>query len=163
SADAARIEREQAAGRRGIVTGGSTYGCVFTGGAANNLFSFAMINRPSGKGVLTAVSAFVVLAWVIVKCLTLTAIELVRFLRRVPEHGYDVYILSDHGQAHCVPFQTLTDGRPLEDLLFEEFFDPAGVREVSAERPRGRRLANGIKALRSHRGHGMLQRFVNYL
>jgi hypothetical protein len=249
SADAARIEREQAAGRRGIVTGGSTYGCVFTGGAANNLFSFAMIKRPTGRGVFTAVSAFVVLAWVIVKCLTLTAVELVRFLlrvladplsarlsgwkwlaikvgmsiwmrecftlsaardlyagapavyvnyidydvyahgfgprdrrarrvlrrvdraihqlaricRRVPEHAYDVYVLSDHGQAHCVPLQTLTGGRPLEDLLFEEFFDPAGVHEVSAERPRGRRLANGIKALRSHRGHGMLQRFVNYL
>ena len=48
-------------GRRGILTGGSTYGCVFTGGAANNLFSFAMLKRPSGRGVLTRVSAFVVL------------------------------------------------------------------------------------------------------
>jgi len=31
--DAALVEKEQAGGRLGIVTGGSTYGCVFTGGA----------------------------------------------------------------------------------------------------------------------------------
>ena len=249
SGDAALVEREQAQGRRGILTGGSAYGCCFTGGAANNLFTFAMIKRPSGRGLLTAVSAFVVLAWVVVKCLTLTAVELVRFLariladplvarpsgwkwlgikvgmsiwmrelftlstardvyagvpaiyvnyldydvyahgfgprdrrarralrrvdraihqlarvcRRVPEHGYDLYVLSDHGQAHCVPYQALTGGRPLEDVLFAEFFDPAGVREVSPGRPRGRDLASGIKAIRSHRGNGLFQRFVNYL
>jgi hypothetical protein len=247
--DAARVEQEQSSGRLGIVTGGSTYGCVFTGGAANNLFSFSMLKRPTGRGVLNAVSAFIVLTWVVVKCLTLTVVELVRFLlrvvadplagrpqgwkwlaikvgmsiwmremftlsvardvyagvpaiyvnyldydvyahgfgprdrrarralrrvdgaiqqlwrvcRRVPEHGYDVFVLSDHGQAHCVPFQTLTDGKPLEKLLFEEFFDPAGVREVSPGRPRGRNLSSGIKAMRSHRGNGLFQRFVNYL
>jgi hypothetical protein len=247
--DAALVEHEQASGRLGIVTGGSTYGCVFTGGATNNLFSFTMLKRPSGRGLLAAVSAFVVLAWVIVKCLTLTVGELGRFLvrvvanplvgrpqgwkwlgikvgvsiwlrelftlsvardlyagvpaiyvnyldydlyahgfgprdrrarrvlrrvdraihqlwrvsRRVSEHGYDVYILSDHGQAHCVPFQQLSGGRPLERLLFEEFFDPAGVREVSPGRPRGRNLSSGIKAMRSHRGNGLFQRFVNYL
>jgi hypothetical protein len=247
--DAARVEQEQSNGRLGIVTGGSTYGCVFTGGATNNLFSFARLKRPTGRGVLNAISAFIVLAWVVVKCLTLTAIELVRFLlrvvanplvgrpqgwkwlaikvgmsiwmremftlsvardlyagvpaiyvnyldydvyahgfgprdrrarralrrvdraiqqlwrvaRRVPEHGYDVFVLSDHGQAHCVPFQALSGGKPLERLLFEEFFDPAGVREVSPGRPRGRHLSSGIKAMRSHRGNGLFQRFVNYL
>ena len=247
--DAARVEQEQARGRLGILTGGSTYGCVFTGGALNNLFSFAMVKRPSGRGILATVSAFVVLAWVIVKCLTLTSIELLRFLlriladplvarprgwkwlaikvgmsiwmremftlsvgrdvyagvpaiyvnyidydvyahgfgprdrrarralrhldraihqiwrvcRRVPEYAYDVYVLSDHGQTHCVPFQTLSGGRPLERLLFEEFFDPAGAREVSPGKPHGRNLASGIKAFRSHRGVGLFQRFVNYL
>src|SRR6266550_3441004 len=50
--DAAFVEREQAHGRAGIVAGGSTYGCVFTGGAANNLFSFSVFKRPSGRGVL---------------------------------------------------------------------------------------------------------------
>src|SRR5439155_18425007 len=79
------------------------------------------------------------------------------------EHAYDVYVLSDHGQAQCVPFQTLTGGQPLEKLLFEEFFDPAGVREVSPGKPHGRDLASGIKAFRSHRGVGLFQRFVNYL
>ena len=43
---AALVEARQAAGRRGIVQGGSTYGCVFTGGAENNLFSFASLTRP---------------------------------------------------------------------------------------------------------------------
>jgi hypothetical protein len=247
--DAAFVEKAQADGRLGIVTGGSTYGCVFTGGATNNLFSFAMLKRPTPRGVLAAVSAFLVVAWVVIKCLTLTVVELVRFLarvvadplvarpegwkwlgikvgmsiwmsemftlsvardvyagvpaiygnyldydvyahgfgprdrrarrvlrrvdraihqlarvcRRVPEHAYDMYVLADHGQAHCVPFQKLSGGRPLEQLLFEEFFDPAGVREVSPGRPRGRHLASGIKAMRSHRGSGLFQRFVNYL
>ena len=81
--DAARVEQEQASGRLGILTGGSTYGCVFTGGAENNLFSFARLKRPSGRGLLATVSAFIVVAWVIVKCLTLTAIELLRFLLRI--------------------------------------------------------------------------------
>ena len=45
--DAAWVEGKQAVGRRGIVHGGSTYGCVFTGGALNNVFNFAMLKRPS--------------------------------------------------------------------------------------------------------------------
>src|ERR671935_2724378 len=65
--DAAWVEREQASGRVGILRGGSTYGCVFTGGATNNLFSFAVLKRPTGRGLVTALSAFVVLAWVMVK------------------------------------------------------------------------------------------------
>jgi hypothetical protein len=247
--DAALVEREQAQGRTGIVNGGSTYGCVFTGGAANNLYSFAQIKRPSGRGVLNAISAFLVLAWVTVKCVTLTGVELARFFvrvvadplalrpqgwkwlgikiglsiwlrelftlstardvyagvpavyvnyldydvyahgfgprdrrarralrridraihqlarvcRRVPGHRYDLYVLSDHGQAHCTPFLSLTGGRPLETLLFDEFFDPAGAVEVSPGRPHGRHLSSGIKAVRSRRGNGLFQRFVNYL
>ena len=81
--DAALVEREQARDRVGIVHGGSTYGCVFTGGALNNLFSFAMIKRPSGRGVAAVISAWVVVAWVVVKCLTLTTITLARFVARV--------------------------------------------------------------------------------
>ena len=46
--DAAWVEQTQAAGRRGIVHGGSTYGCVFTGGALNNAFNFSTLKRPSG-------------------------------------------------------------------------------------------------------------------
>ena len=247
--DAALVEQEQSQGRTGIVNGGSTYGCVFAGGAANNLFSFAQIKRPSGRGVLNAISAFVVLAWVLVKCVTLTVVELLRFVvrvfanpfvlrpqgwkwlgikigltiwmrelftlstardlyagvpavyvnyldydvyshgfgprdrrarralrridnaiqqlasvcRRVPGHRYDVYVLSDHGQAHCVPYLQLSGGRPIENLLFDEFFDPAGAMEVSPGKPHGRHLSSGIKAMRSHRGNGLFQRFVNYL
>ena len=245
--DAAHVEREQANGRLGIVTGGSTYGCVFTGGASHNLFSFAMIKRPSGSGILTAVSAFVVLTWVVVKCLALTVVELVRFLarivanplagrpsgwrwlaikvgmsiwmrqlftlsaardvyagvpaiyvnyldydvyahgfgprdrrarrvlrrvdsairqlwrvcRRVSGHGYDLFVLSDHGQAHCKPFQTVSGGRALEHVILDEFFDAAGRREDGGPRvPYG--IARLLKTMRN-RNKGLFQRFVNYL
>src|SRR5919109_5436012 len=50
--DAAEVERAQAGDRLGILEGGSAYGCVFDGGATNNLFNFTMIKRPSGRGVL---------------------------------------------------------------------------------------------------------------
>src|SRR5262247_4232733 len=61
SGDAAGVEERQAAGRRGIATGGSAYGCVFTGGAENNLLTFTMLKRPSGAGLLRALSAAIVL------------------------------------------------------------------------------------------------------
>src|SRR5437899_10395764 len=44
--DAARVEASQSQGRRGIVDGGSTYGCVFAGGATASFFNFATITRP---------------------------------------------------------------------------------------------------------------------
>jgi Type I phosphodiesterase / nucleotide pyrophosphatase len=80
---AALVEARQAAGRRGIVHGGSTYGCVFTGGAVNNLFSFASLTRPSGRGVLQAISPFVVMGWVCLKCLLRTIVELGRAVARL--------------------------------------------------------------------------------
>jgi Type I phosphodiesterase / nucleotide pyrophosphatase len=248
--DAALVEARQSGGRRGIVDGGSSYGCVFTGGAVDNLFNFAMIKRPTGTGLVRAISNFVVLAWVVVKALALTAMELGRALlrlladpvaewrrgfkslaikiaisvwvrqlfnlaasrdvyrgvraiyvnyldydvfshaygprhrralralrrvdrslqhlwrvtRRVPEHGYDLYVLSDHGQAHCTPFEKLSAGRRIERMLFEDVFTDATVRAVTPARPAGRhRLASGIKAYRSGRAPGVFQRFFNYL
>jgi hypothetical protein len=47
---AALVEARQAASRRGIVHGGSTYGCVFTGGAVNNLFSLRASRGPRAAG-----------------------------------------------------------------------------------------------------------------
>jgi type I phosphodiesterase/nucleotide pyrophosphatase len=248
--DAAFIERAQASGRRGVLDGGASYGCVFTGGAAQNLFNFACLKRPTGASVLRALSASAVLLWVAVKSLVMTAMELGRAVlrlladpvgewrrgwkwlfmriglsvwvrelftlavgrdvyggvpaiyvnyldydvfshaygprhrramrslrrldrsiealwrvcRRVPEHGYEMYILSDHGQALCTPFTHLTGGRRIERLLFEEFFTPGGAVEVTPMRPRGRRhLSSGIKAFRSGRAPGYFQRFFNYL
>jgi hypothetical protein len=246
--DAALVEERQAAGRRGIVTGGSTYGCVFTGGAVNNLFSFAMLKRPSGAGLAQTASSVIVLLWVIVKStvISLSAIgrallglvadpfnaprgwkllaikvgvsvwvrelftlsasrdvyngapavyvnyldydvvshaygprdrralralravdrsihQLLRTVRRVPGHGYDVYVLSDHGQAHCTPFDRLTNGRRIERVLFEDFLNPGGAHEVGPSRPQGRRMAAGIKAIRTGRAPGAMQRFLNYL
>ena len=246
--DAAHVEATQAAGRVGIVTGGSTYGCVFTGGASNNLLTFTMLKRPSAPGLLHALSSAVVLGWVVVKSLAISVAAIVRALlgfvadpvgaprgwkllalkiavsvwirelftlstardlyagtpsvyvnyldydifahawgprhrralrslraidhslrilwrvsRRVPEHRYDIYLLADHGQAHCTPYQTLTGGRRVERLLFEEFLNPAGAHEVAPGRPEGRRLASGIKAMRNRRVPGAVQRFINYL
>jgi hypothetical protein len=81
--DAAEVERAQAGDRLGILEGGSAYGCVFDGGAANNLFNFTTIKRPSGRGVLRAGSAFVILLWVLAKCLVLSSIEMARALLRL--------------------------------------------------------------------------------
>jgi hypothetical protein len=246
--DAAHVEETQAAGRLGIVTGGSAYGCVFTGGAVNNLLTFAMLKQPSGAGLLRALSAIVVLAWVVVKSLGISALaigrallaliadpvnaprgwkllalkvgvsvwirelftlstardlyagtpaiyvnyldydifahawgprhrralralrsidrslqQLWRVARRVPEYRYDIYLLADHGQAHCIPYERLHGGRRIEQLLFEDFLTPAGAHEVAPGRPQSRRLASGIKAIRSGREFGVVQRFINYL
>jgi hypothetical protein len=247
--DAAWVESTQAAGRQGIVQGGSTYGCVFTGGALNNLFSFAMLKRPSGDGLLRIVSAFVLLAWVLVKCVARTMIEvtrallrfvadpigesgrgwkwlllkvgvsiwirqlftlavsrdlyagapaiyvnyldydvfahaygpshrramsalrrvdrsirqLARVLRRVPEHGYDLYVLSDHGQAASTPYQQLNDGHKLERQLFEDFLLPAHQHEVGLACGDARSWAAGISTYRRRHAPGIWQRFVNYL
>jgi hypothetical protein len=72
------VEGRLAAGRRGILEGGSAYGCCFTGGADNNFFTFASLTQPSGRGVLSALSPYVVLAWVSAKNLALTLYELAR-------------------------------------------------------------------------------------
>ena len=216
------------------MTGGSTYGCVFTGGAVNNLLTFTMLKRPSGAGLLRALSAAIVLGWVIVKSVVISVMaiarallglvadpvsapqgwkllvlkigvsvwirelftlsasrdlyggapaiyvnyldydifahawgprspralralrsvdtsiqQLYRVMRRVPEHRYDLYVLSDHGQAHCTPYDRLTGGKRIEHHLFDEFLTPAGAHEVAPGRPQGRRLASGIKAIRA--------------
>src|SRR6266850_709205 len=209
--DAAHVEHTQAAGRRGIVSGGGTYGCVFTGGAASNLLTFAMIKRPTGAGLIRAASKLVVIAWVLVKCLVASTVEVVRallrmvgvptiyvnyldydvaghawgprhrralqalrrvdasihrlwrVLRRVPEHGYDLYVLSDHGQAASLPYLRVTGGRPIEQSLFEDFFDPDSAGAVPEPTRQRAGLASGLAALRVHRAPGFFQRFVNYL
>ena len=247
--DAAHVERTQAAGHRGIVSGGGTYGCVFTGGAASNLMTFAMMKRPTGAGLIRAASNLVVNVWVLVKGTIASTVEVVRVLlrtiadpvsaasgnwkwlaiklsisvwlrelftlaaardiyagvpaiyvnyldydvaghawgprhrralralrrvdasilrlwrvlRRVPEYRYDLYVLSDHGQAASLPYLKVTGGRPIEQSLFEDFFDPAGVRVVSPSERKHGGLATGIEALRAQRAPGFFQRFVNYL
>ena len=247
--DALRVETSQAQGRRGLLMGGSAYGCVFTGGATSNLLTFAMIRRPSGAGLLRVVSKLVVVGWVLLKCCTLSAIEVThavlrfvadpvgesrrgwrwlaikigislwlrelftlavahdlyagvpaiyvnyldydvfahafgprhrrarralrridrsihqlwRVLRRVPEHRYDLYVLSDHGQAACTPYVRLSGGKPIEQALFDDFLDPLAVHAERAPAGRARRVVDGIAAYRTHRAPGLFQRFVHYL
>jgi hypothetical protein len=88
--------------------------------------------------------------------------QLWRVLRRVPEHRYDLYVLSDHGQAACTPYLRLSGGRPIEEALFD-FFEPPRARARPAPAGRARRLARGIAAFRTRRAPGLFQRFVNYL
>jgi type I phosphodiesterase/nucleotide pyrophosphatase len=247
--DAAHVEATQAAGRRGIVSDGGTYGCVFTGGAASNLLTFAMLKRPTGAGLLRTVSMAVVLAWVLLKGSIVSVLELSRallriaadplsvstagwkwlaikivisvwlrelftlavahdlyagvgaiyvnyldydvaahawgprhrralralrrvdasihrlwrILRRVPEYHYDLYILSDHGQATCRSYRQVTGGPPIEEALFDDFFDPSSAPRPVEAAGRGQRIASGLKAYRSKRAPGLFQRFVNYL
>jgi hypothetical protein len=80
-------------------------------------------------------------------------------MRRVPEHCYDAYILADHGQAPCTPYQDLTKGERLERWIFDAFLHPAGTGVPEAPRCG---LREGIRERR--RGTpGMLQQFMNYL
>ena len=247
--DAAHVEQTQAAGRRGIVEGGGTYGCVFTGGAASNLLTFAMIKRPSGAGLIRAFSMVFVIAWVILKGLVASTVEvsrallrmladpgltstagwkwlalkigisvwlrelftlavahdiyagvptiyvnyldydiaahawgprhrralqalrrvdasiyrLWRVLRRVPEYRYDFYVLSDHGQTTTLPYLRVTGGRPIEQSLFEDFFDIDSARTAPPPERRRGVVASGLEVWRAQRAPGFFQRFVNYL
>lgn len=244
SGHAAWVEDNLAAGRRGILQGGSAYGCCFTGGADNNFFSYSSLTQPSGRGLLSALSPFVVVAWVAGKNLALTVYELAsavlrfiahplrrqsgwrwlgikiglsiwvrnfftlavcrdlyagtpaiyvnyldydvaahafgpgsrralqslrgvdrgiqqlwRVMRRVPEHGYDAYVLADHGQAPCTPYRDLCKGQRLERWIFDEFLYPAGASVPEAPRSG---LRQGIRARRIET-EGMFQQFMNYL
>src|SRR5207237_1300313 len=167
--DAAAVEAAHTTGRRGIVAGGSTYGCVFTGGAVNTLFTLTMIKRPSGAGLVRALSAardvyagapavyvnyldYDVLSHAygprdrrtvrVLRAVDRSIHQLWRTARRVREHAWDLYVLSDHGQAHCIPFDRLTGGRRLERVLFEDFLGPSGAHEVAPGHSEGRRLSS---------------------
>jgi len=244
SGHAAWVESKQAADRRGILQGGSAYGCCFTGDADNNFFTFTSLTKPSGRGILSALSPFVVIAWVAGKNLVLSIVELAmmvpevimhpgevprgwrwlrikllmtiwvrnfftmavcrdlyegvpaiyvnylgydemahaygpgsrramealsavdraiakiwRVMRRVPEHRYDAYILSDHGQTPCTPYRDLTKGKRLERWIFDEHLNPAGA--GTAEPPRTS-LRTGFRQRRKDT-KGTLQQFMNYL
>src|ERR687895_620259 len=84
---AAWVEEKLAGGRRGILHGGSAYGCVFTGGADNSFFTFARLTQPSGRGVLAALSPFVVLAWVCAASSVRTLIELLKIVPHLAKPG----------------------------------------------------------------------------
>jgi hypothetical protein len=86
SGHAAWVEACHASGRRGILQGGSAYGCCFTGGADNNLFTFTSLTKPSGRGVLSALSPFVVVASVAGKNVVLTVYELAKEGLRLIAH-----------------------------------------------------------------------------
>lgn len=243
-----RVERRHAEGRRGIMEGGACYGCVFTGGATENLWTFARITNPAraGRSLLTIATSSVLLAWVVAKCLILTGVEAARALlrliadpvgetrrgwrwllfkiglsiwlrqlftlaasadlyrgtpaiyvnfleydvfahafgphhpralralrhvdrsiaelwrtvRRLPELGYDVYVLSDHGQASTRPFTDVSGGLAIEDVVLAAF---GQSRRGTPREPLLPRLAAFFRAYRRARGSGLYQRYVNYM
>jgi type I phosphodiesterase/nucleotide pyrophosphatase len=243
---AALVEAKHTNGRRGILQGGSAYGCVFTGGADNSLFTFTTLTRPSGRGLLAALSPFVVLGWVCLKSLARTIVELAKLLprfvrrpmkgysrrwftikvgisvwvrelftmavsrdlyagtpavyvnyvdydeaahafgprsraalvtlgrvdrairqlwrvaRRVPEHQYDLYILSDHGQAPCKPYRDITGGQRFERWIFDELLKQPTAAEAPAPRPEESGLTHGIRTRRQGAA-GLFQQFLNYI
>ncbi len=213
----ARVEALHAAGRRGIMEGGRAYGCIFGGGAADTVLTFAHLLRPSPRwgriGFRARVLPFLLLAWVTVKMSVVTAFEalgwlaralrdfslgravpspkqwLIRLLisgwlrqlftlsvtadvyagvpalyvnfvdydvpahalgpehrralralryvdasireiwqavRRVRELGYDVFILSDHGQTASVPFETVAGPVPVAEAVLGAFRPATG-------------------------------------
>jgi hypothetical protein len=44
-------------------------------------------------------------------------LQLARIVRRLPELGYDLYVLSDHGQAATRPFRRVAGGASLEAVV----------------------------------------------
>jgi len=86
------VEAQHSQGRRGILEGGSCYGCVFTGGAENSLLTFARLLQPTRAGVplLRLIPSMAILDWVVAKCLSLTLVEVGRFLWRVAFHRHSV-------------------------------------------------------------------------
>lgn len=247
------VETRQTAGRRGILEGGSCYGCVFTGGAENSLLTFARLMKPTRAGLplLRLGPSIVLLGWVIAKCIWLTVVELTRFvlrltrhprlagpeglrwlglkivfsvwlrelftlsvsadlyrgvpavyvnyldydvlahafgpthrsamralrhidnaigqlvriLERVPELGYDLYILSDHGQAMTRPFVQVSGGRTLEEVI-RSILGPGLGRVDKRPGGAGKRhigVARQLAGYRRTEGRGLLQRFCNHV
>jgi hypothetical protein len=202
------VERRLAADRAGILENGACYGCVFTGGAPDSLWTYARLRRltRAGSGLRRTALSLLLIAWVSLKCVGLTLLtlarsvgrmtsalpagraplrrsiealaidigvsiwarqlftllvsadlyrgvpaiyvnfldydvvshafgpadrlafrslrrvdrsiqQLARVIRRLPEMGYDLYILSDHGQAPTRPFHRLTGGVPIDRVV----------------------------------------------
>ncbi|HEV8438337.1 MAG TPA: alkaline phosphatase family protein [Methylomirabilota bacterium] len=242
------VEERLARGRQGIMEDGACYGCIFTGGAAESLWTFARLLRPTraGAAMLRVPLSGVLLTWVIVKCLILTVGELSRALlrlvadplrfgrrrmrwllfkiglsiwtrqlftlaasaelyrgapavyvnyleydvfahtfgphhplayravrrvdhsiaqlasivRRLPEYRYDLYVLSDHGQAPTRFFARVSGGVSLQATVLATLAGSAATAGTPAPRSNGadRSALGPPRAPR-----GVFQRFLTYL
>jgi len=85
--------------------------------------------------------------------------QLWRTARRLPELRYDVYVLSDHGQAPTRPFTEVSGGVSIEGVVLAAFslgserLDPGGHRE----------RARWPETYRRTFGQGLYQRYLNYM
>lgn len=242
------VEEQHARGRRGIMEGGACYGCVFAGGATDNLWTMAKLLRPTraGMAMLRVPLSSVLLGWVVLKCCVLTLVELtrdllrliadplaerwpgirwlllkiglsiwtrqlftlaassdlyrgapavfvnyleydvfahafgpehpyalralrrvdrsirqlVRILRRLPEMGYDLYILSDHGQVASRPFTSVSGGRSIAEVVRATFGGSGPAPGLAESVPP---LLEQVETYRRARWPGLIQRFLTYL
>ena len=96
--DAAAVEAAHARGRRGIVTGGRTYGAIFGGGAEDAVLTFARLLRPGpvwGRlGLRARVVPVFVFLWVALRMSVVSVIEVLRWAGLV---------LRDFSLGHAVP------------------------------------------------------------
>jgi hypothetical protein len=86
--------------------------------------------------------------------------QLWRVAQRVPEHRYDLYIFSDHGQTSCKSYRDLTGGQRFERRIFDQFLNPT-AKEAPDPGPQSG-LAQGIRARRQG-ASGLFQHFLNYI
>jgi hypothetical protein len=61
--------------------------------------------------------------------------RLARVLRRVPEHGYDLFVLSDHGQIRSVPFARLAPETSVARMILSCFGVESRSRTVGVQSP----------------------------
>jgi hypothetical protein len=59
-----------------------------------------------------------------------------RVLRRLPEQGYDLFVLSDHGQIHSVPFRAVAGGASVTEVIVG-CFGPERAPAAGTESPAG--------------------------
>jgi hypothetical protein len=85
--------------------------------------------------------------------------QLVRIVRRLPEPGVDLYILSDHGQALTRLFTEVSGGATIEAVVRAAFLGEARAGKKGKPASLRRQWAG----LRTLRAEGAIQRFVNYL
>ncbi len=242
------VEQRASEGRRGILAGGACYGCVFTGGASDSLWTMTRLLRPTraGAALLTVPLSALLLAWVVLKCMVLTVAEvglallrliadpvreghrgirwlalkiglsiwarqlftlavsselyrgtpavyvnyleydvfahafgphhplalralrrvdrsiaqLDRILRRMPERQYDLYVLSDHGQAATRPFERVSGGVSIERHVLALLAGKPAPPDNGASKPNDHEARRTARLLRCR---GFFQRFLNYL
>ena len=63
--------------------------------------------------------------------------RLARVVRRAKEHGYDLFVLSDHGQITSVPFRVVTGGTSVADTILACFGPDAASGSAACATPRG--------------------------
>jgi hypothetical protein len=93
--------------------------------------------------------------------------QLARIVRRLPEPGVDLYILSDHGQALTRLFTEVSDGASIETVVRAALLGEMPADAAAAEGRNGQRQVTSLRrqwaGIRSLRAAGAIQRFLNYL